>query len=170
MVLLGSIVSCPIIFVYLPDRQTPLPMAWRFRKSVKLFPGVRLNISKRGVSTTVGVRGASVNFSKRGTYLNTGIPGTGLYNRQKISDTHEVDAQVPTVHVPRVRKYKHRLWPWWIGGTVIGALLNLRPQIVAVYWLLLLLVWMVRPIVHHYAQKKLADVPAQPAAFPQAVE
>lgn len=56
----------------------------RFRKRVKLFPGVHLNFSLTGVSTTIGVRGLSVNLGSKGAYLNTGIPGTGLYNRQKI--------------------------------------------------------------------------------------
>src|SRR5687768_6220054 len=59
-------------------------MAWRFRKSVKIFPGVRINLGKRGISTTIGVRGASVNISARGTYLNTGLPGTGLSNRVRL--------------------------------------------------------------------------------------
>lgn len=58
----------------------------RFRKRVKVFPGFYLNFSNSGMSSTVGVKGASINFSKKGTYLNTGIPGTGLYNRQKIGD------------------------------------------------------------------------------------
>lgn len=60
-------------------------MAWSYRKRVRIAPGVHLNLSRRGVSTTIGVRGASVNFGKKGTYVNTGIPGTGFYNRQKIS-------------------------------------------------------------------------------------
>lgn len=56
----------------------------RFRRRVKVFPGFYLNFSNSAVSSTLGVKGASINFSKKGTYLNTGIPGTGLYNRQKI--------------------------------------------------------------------------------------
>ena len=56
----------------------------RFRRRTKLFPGVYLNFSKSGISTTIGMRGASINLNKQGTFLNTGIPGTGLYNRQKI--------------------------------------------------------------------------------------
>ena len=60
-------------------------MSWRFRKYIKIAPGVKLNISKSGVSTTIGGKGASVNIGKNGAYLNTSIPGTGLYNRQKIS-------------------------------------------------------------------------------------
>jgi uncharacterized protein DUF4236 len=60
-------------------------MTWSYRKRIKIIPGVRLNISKSGISTSIGVRGASMTFSKNATYLNTGIPGTGLYNRQKIA-------------------------------------------------------------------------------------
>lgn len=56
----------------------------RFRKRLKVFPGFYLNFSKSGISSTLGVNGASVNFSKKGTYLNTGIPGTGIYDRQRI--------------------------------------------------------------------------------------
>lgn len=56
----------------------------RFRKSVKICPGVKVNFSKSGVSTTFGGKGASVSVGKKGTYLNTGIPGTGLYDRTKI--------------------------------------------------------------------------------------
>lgn len=60
-------------------------MSWSYRKRIKIIPGVRLNISRKGISTTIGVKGASVNFSADGTYLNTGIPALGIYNRQKIS-------------------------------------------------------------------------------------
>lgn len=59
-------------------------MAINFRKRKKILPGVYLNFSKTGVSTTIGPRGANVNFGKKGAYLNTGIPGTGLYSRKKI--------------------------------------------------------------------------------------
>jgi hypothetical protein len=55
-----------------------------FRKKIKIFPGFYLNISKSGVSSSIGANGTSVTIGKNGTYLNTGIAGTGLYNRQKI--------------------------------------------------------------------------------------
>lgn len=60
-------------------------MAWRYRKRIKIIPGVHLNLSRSGISTSIGVRGASVTLGKDGTYLNTGIPGTGIYQRQKLS-------------------------------------------------------------------------------------
>jgi hypothetical protein len=59
-------------------------MAFRFRRSVKIAPGIRLNFSGSGVSTTFGVRGLSVNVGRRGAFLNTGIPGTGLHSRSRI--------------------------------------------------------------------------------------
>lgn len=60
-------------------------MALRFRKSIKLAPGVRWNISGSGSSWTVGPRGSSVSIGKRGTFLNSGIPGTGFSSRQRLS-------------------------------------------------------------------------------------
>jgi hypothetical protein len=44
-----------------------------------------MNLSKSGVSWTLGPRGASVGVGKRGTYLNTGVPGTGIYSRSSIA-------------------------------------------------------------------------------------
>ena len=65
-------------------------MGLRYRKRVKVAPGVYLNLSKSGVSTTLKAgKGVSVSMGKNGTYLNTGIPGTGIYSRQKISSRGE---------------------------------------------------------------------------------
>jgi hypothetical protein len=59
-------------------------MGLRFRKSIRLAPGLRLNVSKSGASFSVGPRGASVSFGKQGAYANVGIPGTGLSVREKL--------------------------------------------------------------------------------------
>ncbi len=50
----------------------------RFRKSVKIIPGVRLNFSKSGVSTSIGGKGVTVNLGKRGVRSTLSVPGTGL--------------------------------------------------------------------------------------------
>lgn len=54
-------------------------MALRFRKSIKLAPGVRLNVGKRGGGLSFGGNGlrASINSSGRKT-ASIGISGTGL--------------------------------------------------------------------------------------------
>ena len=56
-----------------------------FRKSTKILPGVRLNVSKNGYSFTFGGRGGSVNIGKKGAYANVGF-GHGLRYRSKIAD------------------------------------------------------------------------------------
>jgi hypothetical protein len=64
-------------------------MGFRFRRSIKIAPGIRLNLGKRGISTTLGGRGASVNIGRKGVYANTGIPGTGLSYRSKLGGGEE---------------------------------------------------------------------------------
>jgi len=40
-------------------------MGFRYRKSIKIIPGVRVNLSKSGVSTSIGRPGATVNVRDR---------------------------------------------------------------------------------------------------------
>ena len=63
-------------------------MGWRFRKTIKLAPGIKLNVGKKGItSATLGKRGASINIGSKGAYTNIGIPGTGLSYRKKIKSS-----------------------------------------------------------------------------------
>lgn len=65
--------------------------SWSFRRRIKIIPGVRLNFSRGGISTSIGIRGVNFTLGKDGTYLNTGIPGTGIYKRQKISSSSKLN-------------------------------------------------------------------------------
>ena len=65
-------------------------MGIRFAKSIKLGDLVKINISKSGISATLGKKGASINLGSKGTYLNlsptiAGITGTGVSYRKKIT-------------------------------------------------------------------------------------
>jgi hypothetical protein len=54
----------------------------RFHKSVKLAPGVKVNLNAKSVSMTAGVRGANVTVNNRGQRtVSAGIPGSGLSYR-----------------------------------------------------------------------------------------
>lgn len=68
-------------------------MAWSFRKRIKIIPGVHLNLSKSGISTSIGAKGANVTFRKSGTYLNTGIhrnePAGDIFS----ADIHQITSQ-----------------------------------------------------------------------------
>jgi hypothetical protein len=60
-------------------------MGFRFRKTIKILPGVRVNLSKSGVTTSLGVPGATINVgSKSGPRATVGLPGTGLSYRQQL--------------------------------------------------------------------------------------
>lgn len=61
-------------------------MGISFRKSIKLFNGVNLNLSKSGAGISFGPRGArfSVNTSGKAN-ATLGIPGTGVSYRKSIS-------------------------------------------------------------------------------------
>jgi hypothetical protein len=56
-----------------------------FRKRITIIPGVKINLSESGFSTTIGPKGLSVNLGKHGAFLNTGIPGTGISHRENIA-------------------------------------------------------------------------------------
>ncbi|MBV9249792.1 MAG: DUF4236 domain-containing protein, partial [Acetobacteraceae bacterium] len=49
-------------------------MGWRYRRRVRLLPGVWMNVSKSGASFSVGRRGATMNVGKRGVRTTLGIP------------------------------------------------------------------------------------------------
>ena len=55
-------------------------MPFRFRRTVRLAPGLRLNLGKRSVSVSAGVRGAHATFGgPAGRRLTVGLPGSGLF-------------------------------------------------------------------------------------------
>jgi hypothetical protein len=57
-------------------------MSITFQKRIRIFPGLRLNIYKRGFSLTIGVPGFSFTLGKRAA-LNIGAPGTGFAYRKR---------------------------------------------------------------------------------------
>jgi hypothetical protein len=55
-------------------------MGLRFRRSVRIAPGVKVNLTKTGLGLTVGPRGSHYSVHSSGRRTRTvGLPGTGLY-------------------------------------------------------------------------------------------
>lgn len=74
-------------------------MPLRFRRSIRILPGIRLNIGNRGVSTSIGVRGAHVTLGHGQVRETVGLPGTGL-SYTEVHRTHQDapgEAQQPAV-------------------------------------------------------------------------
>jgi uncharacterized protein YgiM (DUF1202 family) len=59
-------------------------VGFRFQKRFSILPGVRVNLSKGGLSTSLGPRGADVNIGKNGVTTSAGIPGTDVSYRQNL--------------------------------------------------------------------------------------
>lgn len=54
-------------------------MGFKFRKNVKIAPGVKLNVNKKSVGVSVGTKGAHYTVNSKGKRTSTvGIPGSGL--------------------------------------------------------------------------------------------
>lgn len=75
-------------------------MGFRFRRSIKLLPGLRINLSKTGVSTSIGRPGATINIGRGKVKATVGLPGSGLsYNEtsklgddERASEGHQAEA------------------------------------------------------------------------------
>lgn len=53
-------------------------MGFRFRRTIGILPGVRLNLGKTAASLSFGVRGARTTVGRAGVRTTVGMPGTGL--------------------------------------------------------------------------------------------
>ena len=59
---------------------------FRFRKIISLGKFARLNISKTGISTSVGRPGATLNIKGDRIDGTVGVPGSGMSYRERISN------------------------------------------------------------------------------------
>lgn len=68
-------------------------MGVRFRKSVKIAPGIRLSASHRGLGVRMGGPGLGVSFSPSGSRVSGGLPGTGLSWSKKMGTSRKPSRQ-----------------------------------------------------------------------------
>lgn len=74
-------------------------MGFRFRRSVRLFPGVRVNFSLSGVSVSAGMPGAMINIGPRGSRLTMGLPGTGISYTHNLSSPRRAKRSSPHAEI-----------------------------------------------------------------------
>lgn len=76
-------------------------MGFKFRKSIKVAPGVKVNLSNKGVGVSAGVKGVRVSTGPSGSRITTSLPGTGISYEQRIGKTKgSKQRSVTTQHVP----------------------------------------------------------------------
>jgi hypothetical protein len=68
----------------------------RFRRTVRLLRGLRLNLSKSGISASIGTRGAWLTVGRNGRRTTLGLPGTGIsYTTTSSRHEHQVAGAQP---------------------------------------------------------------------------
>jgi hypothetical protein len=92
-------------------------MGLRFRNSIKIARGVRLNVGKKGVSLSLGGNGATVNIGRKGVRGTVGIPGTGLsYSAPLMERSHERTRSSDT---PQQKFWAVRIILWLMIGFIV---------------------------------------------------
>ncbi|WP_205474222.1 DUF4236 domain-containing protein [Nocardioides sp. SYSU D00038] len=113
-------------------------MGFRARKSFKVMPGVRMTVSKSGISASAGVRGARVTRTASGRVTRTvGIPGSGLSHTKTVGGggRRQAPAARPPVQSPRPVK-PGLLAPKWekeLHKALIGQNASDLPRIAQTY-------------------------------------
>lgn len=113
-------------------------MGLRFHKSIKIAPGIRLNLNKKSTSVSIGGKGARYTVSSNGRKTATvGLPGTGLsYSVTKPSGkqpskapkekSHWLDGQKKRASaepLPQPERQTH-----WFGGRKKRAAAEPQPE------------------------------------------
>ncbi|MEC0600770.1 DUF4236 domain-containing protein [Bacillus spizizenii] len=79
-------------------------MGFKFRKSVKIAPGVKLNINSKSVGISAGVKGARVSVNSKGrTTTTVGIPGTGISYSSTTTSKSKTGNKKTTSNPPRMQ-------------------------------------------------------------------
>ena len=68
-------------------------MGFKIRKSIKIAPGLKVNLSKSGASLSVGKSGLTLNISKKAVKSTIGVPGTGISHTQTLQTTNESESK-----------------------------------------------------------------------------
>ena len=116
-------------------------MGLRFRKSIKIAPGVKINLNKKSTSVTFGGKGVHYTASSTGKKTaSVGIPGTGIsYTKttgqsSKQKKTSEGGSQpMPTAPQSNFQDPDHKKW-YQKTGWIIALLILFFPVGLFLMW------------------------------------
>ena len=94
-------------------------MGFRFRRRIKIMPGLWLNLSKSGVSTSVGGHGLTTNIKGDKVTTTTSLPGTGISYRSTASKHQDAERPEDAPAPPEGKVH------WLLVLTLIVAVLYL---------------------------------------------
>ena len=77
---------------------------FRFRRSIKIFPGIRWNFGKQSSSVSLGGRGFHYTIGTHGTRTTVGLPGTGL-SYTSIGQLDRSSSPTPSVNIDKALEW-----------------------------------------------------------------
>lgn len=96
---------------------------FRFRRSIQILPGLRLNLGKRSTSVSIGGRGAHVTIGgPRGTRTTIGIPGSGLSYSETTGHHQAAHGPQKAAQEPLPQGSAGRGWLWTLLAIAIVTL------------------------------------------------
>jgi tetratricopeptide (TPR) repeat protein len=112
-------------------------MGFRARRSIKIAPGVRMNISAKSIGVSAGVSGARISANSTGRVTKTvGIPGTGISHvssstakgRTPVKAPPPPKAAKPGLRAPAWEKALFKQITGTVNGPALHALANENPE------------------------------------------
>lgn len=84
-------------------------MGFRFRKSFKIAPGIKLNMNKKSTGITFGSKGVHYTMNSKGkNTFSAGVPGTGLYYTSTSGGSKKPNAS--KLRGSNMKWYKKPIW------------------------------------------------------------
>lgn len=105
-------------------------MGFRFRRSIKIVPGIRFNINKESTSITMGTRGVHHTINSSGSKTTSvGLPGSGLsYTTRTGSKSSKSSSSTATTSLSEELESKcsfyKKLSTYFISATIFFALMS----------------------------------------------
>lgn len=86
-------------------------MGLKFRKSIKIAPGVKLNLGKKSAGISIGGKHGGISYNTRtGTRARVSAPGTGLSYSTKVGGTSKKSGNRSANTVMQVGEIKKDKW------------------------------------------------------------
>jgi len=112
-------------------------MGLSFRKSKKIFPGVRLNLTTKGIGISGGTKGLRVSNSATGRKtFSAGLPGSGIRYRKNLKTQKNIETNVNDSLTNRINKYgslttpeeRRKVLRWLYASMLLIAIIIFLPD------------------------------------------
>ena len=85
-------------------------MGLRFYRRIPILPGIRLNLSRSGVSSSFGVRGAHLTVGHGKVRTTVGLPGSGLSYTNIENASHNALEKGSAPETIKAKAWRGWLW------------------------------------------------------------